>query len=76
MTIKAKVPTLGWRTWGGGSRCDHCCNGDRCDDPTHYDRNSEQGCPHCLSTGYALWTEVGRAEQAAHQARGVGYKAI
>jgi hypothetical protein len=41
----------GWRTWGG-DRCDHCCNGDRCDDRTHLDR---QRCPYCLGTGQALW---------------------
>lgn len=30
--------------------CDHCCNGDRCDDPTHHDRRS---CPFCRCTGSA-----------------------
>ncbi len=35
------------KTWEPG-RCDHCCNGDRCDDPSHYDRKR---CPHCHGTG-------------------------
>ena len=47
------------RTWSEGKRCNECCNGDRCDDPTHYDR---QRCPHCKGTGWALWTEAGRAD--------------
>ena len=51
------------RTWDGGKRCAECCNGDRCDDPTHYDR---QLCPHCKGTGWALWSEVGRAYYVAH----------
>ena len=46
-----KNPPIGKRTWGE-DRCDECCNGDRCDDPTHYDR---EHCPFCLGTGYALW---------------------
>ena len=58
-----KTPLPGWRTWGETkTRCAHCCNGDRCDDPSHYDRTSRPGCPHCLNTGYALWTEAGYAE--------------
>jgi hypothetical protein len=28
--------------------CDECCNGDRCDDPTHRRRES---CHACLGTG-------------------------
>lgn len=35
------------KTWAPG-RCNHCCNGDRCDDPSHYDRAY---CPHCHGTG-------------------------
>lgn len=34
--------------------CDHCCNGDRCDDPTHYERgrpDRRMQCPHCRGTG-------------------------
>lgn len=45
------------RTWANGSRCAECCLGDRCDDPTHYDRAR---CPHCMGTGWAIWTETGR----------------
>lgn len=47
-------PLCGWRVWGapGDYRCDHCCNGDRCDDRTHLDRAR---CPYCLGTGNALW---------------------
>lgn len=32
----------------GDDSCAECCNGDRCDDPTHYDRDS---CPFCLGSG-------------------------
>jgi protein gp37 len=35
------------KTWAPG-RCNHCCNGDRCDDRSHYDRKC---CPHCRGTG-------------------------
>lgn len=28
--------------------CAECCNGDRCDDPSHFNRDS---CPFCLGTG-------------------------
>jgi hypothetical protein len=31
-----------------GPRCEHCCNGDRCDDASHYDRPH---CPYCRGTG-------------------------
>ena len=31
--------------------CAECCNGDRCDDLSHYDRTS---CPFCLGTGEPL----------------------
>ncbi|MCO5109980.1 MAG: hypothetical protein M9929_03935 [Burkholderiaceae bacterium] len=47
------------RTWDNGKRCSECCNGDRCDDPTHYDRRQ---CPHCQGTGWALWTDAGRED--------------
>lgn len=30
------------------TRCDHCCNGDRCDDRSHYYRPE---CPYCHGTG-------------------------
>lgn len=58
--VKAKVrlisiePLLGpvdlglvTKTWAPGC-CNHCCNGDRCDDPSHHDRAH---CPHCHGTG-------------------------
>jgi len=32
----------------GSIGCDECCTGDRCDDPTHYDR---ENCPFCLGSG-------------------------
>jgi hypothetical protein len=44
-------PIHGWKVWGG-THCDHCCNGDRCDDRSHYDRAR---CPYCLGTGEAIW---------------------
>lgn len=47
------------RTWDNDKRCAECCNGDRCDDPTHHDRRN---CPYCKGTGRALWTKVGRAD--------------
>lgn len=34
----------------GRPNCNHCCNGDRCDDPTHIDRRV---CPYCRGTGDA-----------------------
>ena len=53
-----------WHSWGktpadkksgktfersdGSLGCDECCNGDRCDDPSHWDRES---CPCCLGSG-------------------------
>lgn len=49
-------PTL--RTWGE-TRCNECCNGDRCDDPSHFER---QFCPHCKGTGFALWLAGGRED--------------
>lgn len=56
------------RTWDDGKRCASCCNGDRCDDPDHYSR---ENCPHCKGTGWALWTEAGRADYLAyHMKRG------
>jgi hypothetical protein len=33
----------------GTVMCNECCNGDRCDDSTHYDRVN---CPYCLGSGY------------------------
>lgn len=35
-----------------GSRgCDECCNGDRCDDPSHFYR---ENCPFCLGSNSPL----------------------
>lgn len=54
MTATAsRQPLKGWKVWGG-DRCDHCCLGDRCDDPSHLDRDR---CPYCLGTGKALWLD-------------------
>lgn len=51
------------RTWsrddGSYSGCDECCNGDRCDDPTHRNRSS---CHACLGTGQNLTSERLNAE--------------
>lgn len=58
--------TQALRTWGDGTRCDECCNGDRCDDTSHYERAH---CPHCKGTGWALWTPAGRADFLAHMKR-------
>ncbi len=46
----AEKPKPSGRTFenGGVVYCDECCNGDRCDDPTHRQR---EGCPYCLGTG-------------------------
>lgn len=55
------------RTWSNGKRCAECCNGDRCDDPTHYDRTK---CPHCKGTGWALWTEAGLADYRLYRQQG------
>jgi hypothetical protein len=46
------------RTWRAGEndlRCDECCNGDNCDDPTHYRRSN---CPYCLGTGVNASTKI------------------
>lgn len=51
------------RTWNDNKRCGECCNGDRCDDPTHFSRPS---CPHCKGTGYAIWTREGREDMLHH----------
>jgi protein gp37 len=48
------LPTRTWTNSAGGATCDHCCNGDRCDDPTHYERGRPEWrirCPHCRGTG-------------------------
>lgn len=44
------LPRRTWQGWSGesGVGCGECCNGDRCDDPTHLDRRH---CPYCRGTG-------------------------
>lgn len=58
-----KRPLKGWKVWGG-DRCDHCCNGDRCDDPSHYERKR---CPYCLGTGKALWLKAEEQSSALNK---------
>lgn len=54
------LPTRIWgRMSDGRPGCDHCCNGDRCDDPTHSERRN---CRVCRGTGDATsldWIIVG-----------------
>ncbi len=38
----------------GTVMCDECCNGDRCDDPNHRNRDN---CLYCLGSGYPLTNE-------------------
>lgn len=52
------VTQRGWRIWGD-DRCDHCCNKDRCDDPTHFNRES---CPYCGGSGNAIWVDLERMD--------------
>ncbi|MDR5813369.1 phage Gp37/Gp68 family protein [Caballeronia sp. LZ033] len=42
--VDLRFPT---KTWAP-DRCNHCCNGDRCDEPAHYAR---ERCPFCRGTG-------------------------
>lgn len=58
--VQLWIPT---KTWGprsdGVLGCDHCCNGDRCDELAHRDRRH---CPYCRGTGAAVkldWVVVG-----------------
>lgn len=51
MSDKISDSKVGWKVWGG-DRCDHCCNKDRCDDPSHLYRPN---CPYCKGTGDAIW---------------------
>jgi hypothetical protein len=39
----------------GELRCNECCNGDRCDDPTHRLRIN---CSYCLGTGVNATTKI------------------
>jgi hypothetical protein len=47
-TVDDKKPGRTFKRSNGSLGCDECCNGDRCDDPSHYDRSS---CPYCLGSG-------------------------
>lgn len=59
------LPTRKWTNSAGGTECDHCCNGDRCDDPTHHERGRLEWavrCPYCRGTGRGKpidWVIVG-----------------
>ncbi len=63
--VNLRLPTRIWTNSAGGATCDHCCNGDRCDDPTHYERGRPDWrvrCPHCRGTGNGKpidWVIVG-----------------
>lgn len=46
--VDLRLPTRTWAFSDGHLGCDHCCNGDRCDDSTHTDRAF---CGHCRGTG-------------------------
>ncbi len=43
-----KKPGRTYMDADGSLRCDECCNGDRCDDPSHRLR---ENCLYCLGTG-------------------------
>jgi hypothetical protein len=49
------------KIWGprsdGSYGCNECCTGDRCDDTSHFDR---QSCPFCMGTGTNAITEERR----------------
>lgn len=55
--------------------CDECCNGDRCDDPTHRRRES---CPYCLGTGKnsAYYEKPPSVEQEEKEESEQGYTSI
>ncbi|MCW3657582.1 phage Gp37/Gp68 family protein [Burkholderia cenocepacia] len=63
--VDLRLPTRIWTNSAGGSSCDHCCNGDRCDDPTHCERGRPDWhvrCPYCRGTGRGKpidWVIVG-----------------
>jgi protein gp37 len=53
------------KTWAPG-RCNHCCNGDRCDDRSHYERAR---CPHCRGYGDQPVDWVIAGGESGHGAR-------
>nr|WP_241022473.1 phage Gp37/Gp68 family protein [Burkholderia sp. Se-20373] len=63
--VDLRLPTRIWTNSAGGRNCDHCCNGDRCDDPTHCERGRPDWlvrCPYCRGTGRGKpidWVIVG-----------------
>lgn len=50
-TLADKKPGRVFQCSDGTYMCDECCNGDRCDDPTHQNRAN---CRNCLGTAYNL----------------------
>lgn len=65
--VDLRLPTRTWTNSRGCATCDHCCNGDRCDDPTHFRRGRPDWaphcrCPYCRGTGKGMpidWIIVG-----------------
>lgn len=54
--VDLRLPTRTFQLSNGALACNHCCNGDRCDDPTHFTRGRPDyaahcRCPHCRGTG-------------------------
>lgn len=52
--INLRLPTRKFLRSDGIACCNHCCNGDRCDDPTHHERGRPEWavhCPYCRGTG-------------------------
>jgi len=57
--VDLRLPTRTFDRGQYGPGCDHCCNGDRCDGPTHFSR---ERCPYCRGTGQAKilnWLIIG-----------------
>jgi len=48
-------PLRTWKDSSGRDRCGECCNGDRCDDETHFRTDS---CPFCKGTQNAIWLQA------------------
>ncbi len=65
--VDLRLPIRTWANSRGDLACDHCCNGDRCDDPAHFARGHPDWaphcrCPHCRGTGKGKpidWVIVG-----------------